>query len=284
MTIKYLSEGQAVTVIKEIDGGAIISQVYDFEHYQDGMYEPESTFEQLEGRPYFVESKELFDKPPTEKKHEEVKRLDEEIEARRSTLNDMLSEQNAAQRQTTEYEQMLKHLASRFDLLKSLQAYFENKVTHVVEFDYHGIPQLIIAAGDRESRSGKDSRERKLRLISLTGELPYSKGVTNVGWDIHHYSDGSDSRSHPCIACTSHEEALRVGADACRRALNKRIDERYFLALAKACDTFGVEHTEKLKAFMEKHKASVDARNEEKTANRIKQLTDELARLEGSAA
>ena len=178
--MKYLADGTEVSVVREFDdGAAIITRTYEYEDYYDNGVSSGTTFEEVEGVPYYVEAGALFDKPPTAKLHETISNLNKDVSRKREELRAAQAGLNNARDKAAQYESLLQRVKDKHVLLKSLDAYLSGKVTHVVEYGHHGTPK-IIAAGDRDSRSGSAAAERKLKLISFSGEINYRLSLIHI--------------------------------------------------------------------------------------------------------
>lgn len=282
MANKYLNDGTEVVVEREIDGGAIVTPIYIVTAQVSSYDDFHEVDAESYGKSYFVESADLFDKPPTAKLHESIKTLNEDIEKRRAVFNDLRIKEADLSRKISSYENSLRSIGSRHELLEGLEAYFDNKVTHVLVFDRMGIPS-IIEAGERESRCGNDVRERKLRLITLEGSI--TRSDEDIGWVMNHYSDGSADNSHTkCQPCISRDQAIERGAEYIKsKVMHKgRFNSHrgYISGLAKACKVFGVTPDQWVVDHTEAEKADYANRRKQQLEKRAKLLRKELSEAE----
>jgi hypothetical protein len=189
---KYLSGGEIVNVIQEIDAGYVVRELLE----EDG--------EEFEGDPRIVSR--VFDLPPKQ-------RFDVEIASKRAELavcNEQLAEARCA---LSDAKSALKLQAEeakkRADFFKThaklqrLEDFINGRITHYVVHNYSGYDILTLEATgdtDGEGRSRYGNRG-ELKLLCLFGR---SNG--DLLWRISMYSDGSGSATE-VTPFTSYQDA-----------------------------------------------------------------------------
>lgn len=110
---KYLLNGQAVELIREVDGGFLYYDVWeDGDEYVDDVIRF---------------SEKLFDNPPTEKFHNEINELTHKLNA----IREQLIEADRVKRESIRVIERVKE----YDFLKTLTDYLDGNFTHVLYLD-----------------------------------------------------------------------------------------------------------------------------------------------------
>jgi len=213
--IKYLENGQKVEVVESVKFGFLIKYYHD--DYFDEEEEPQ---EHLTDDIYFVNQ--VFNSPPTESLHSEVKKLKEEIsklqEEESKILGTIRDEKNRIE---TQLEKLKKYKG-----LQLIEDYIDEKITHFVVLNYFDdCPEIIPA---EEKLKHRESGEFKTRLLALYGD---KNG--DLEWQLHYYSDGSGSRE-TVYPFTSYGAAIKkvheILAKLLKKIEKKRADGKiYFL-------------------------------------------------------
>lgn len=188
--IKYLSNGPEVRVIQTLNDGRVLVEPI-FENPNDG--------DEYSGNPFIVNEKEIFDKPPTHKKSEEVIKLNQQIEELNTKLRGLRKEVKDFETTHTERIKCLQ----QFKGLELLEKFVKGEITHYVEIRSYSNPKII--PFDKTEADYTDGQGvRSLKLLSLFG-----KATGDLEWRLSHYSDGSGSYS-TVIPCVSLEEAEQI--------------------------------------------------------------------------
>lgn len=201
--IKYLSNGPEVRVIQTLNDGTVLVEPI-FENPNDG--------EPYEGNPFIVNANQIFDKPPIQKKAEEVIKLNEQISELNMKLRDLRQEVSAFEK--TYEDRILK--IQRHKGIELLENFIDGKITHYVEINY-GTPK-IIPFNESESDFAEGKGVRRLRLLSLFG-----KATEDLEWGLNEYRDGS-GRYSTVIPCVSLETACQVVKDWIKETVEKDMD------------------------------------------------------------
>jgi hypothetical protein len=184
---KYLITGCAVRLVKKLDIGTLVQDVYESggEEYTDE-------------RVYLVDK--VYDEAPTAKLDEKKKSLESEIEQLKQLKRDL--ENGLKVIKQSESERLKKYEKHRS--LKYLDMYLDNKITHFVFPRNIGYRAPCILPIEDARCNGNNKWDKDLKLLVLFGS---SKG--NLEWRINEYKDGSGSYEQVFLCC-SYEEALAV--------------------------------------------------------------------------
>ena len=212
MVIKYLSYGPEVNVIQTLNDGKVLVEPI-FENPNDG--------EPYEGNPFIVNANQIFDKPPIQKKAEEVIKLNEQISELNMKLRDLRQEVSGFEKTHEDRMSEIK----RHKGLELLENFIAGKITHYVEINSYGTPK-IIPFNESESdygvkpkgRATNGKGVRRLRLLSLFG-----KATGDLEWGLSRYSDGSGCYS-TVIPCASLETACQVVINWIKETVEKDLD------------------------------------------------------------
>jgi len=202
--VKYLSYGPEVKVIQILNDGRILVEPI-FENPNDG--------EPYEGNPFIVNANQIFDKPPIQKKAEEVIKLNEQISELNTKLRDLRQEVRGFEK--THEDRMSK--IQQYKGLELLENFIDGKITHYVEINNYGTPK-IIPFDESEADYAEGKGVRRLRLLSLFG-----KATGDLEWVLNKYSDGSGCYS-TVIPCASLETAYQIVINWIKETVEKDMD------------------------------------------------------------
>jgi hypothetical protein len=197
----YDTEGREYCYVGQtgIDKIHIVRPLYD-----GGDYEDES------GSPICIEDDSIFGEPPIVKKHEEIAKLDAEIELKQgmfATLRSDLFQSEAKQKQAMQRLKKVPDLSRLADIL-------EGKATHYFVDPGYRKPYIIAAKDAKRSDEHHTQWERKMRAMVFKVSL--DKDGERCWWELTEYNDGSGSGTKVRIHF-SHEEAVadaKAWADA----------------------------------------------------------------------
>ena len=169
-----------------------------------GGHAVEIAYEREDGEPCYggVEVwNEVFSKPPAERLHGEIARLEQ---IKRDLQNEILAkrtERMDLERDTKERMERIK----RHHELVTLDLFITGKLTHLVLIPAYGEMSVVEAEKELEtSDGGVWTKHKKLKLLTLYGG---SNG--SLTWGLSKYSDGSDSQAR-VIPAASHEQAMAL--------------------------------------------------------------------------
>jgi hypothetical protein len=199
--IKYLIDGSQVSVIEKTSSGYLVAGIYSGEEYGEEI--------RMDTDPFFAEH--VFDEAPTQAFDNRILGLHDKIRELESKRDELLQMKRDSE---TESKRILDSLA-RFDKLKLLLDFIDEKITHYVTEDYSGLSIIeftdTVCDGDRNESNPSN---RKLKLLSLFGE---SNG--DLQWKLSRYRDGSGMYSD-VFPCCSLEEAVLVLRERLLASLN----------------------------------------------------------------
>jgi hypothetical protein len=192
----YTYEGYEVIVIAYIKDGYVIRHAIETD---DGVVW--GKIEEYYGA--------LYEEPPTQKIHEEIKDLLKQKEEAENAKNDAIRMKNEAE---AEFESSISKLEEHKPL-KNILAFLEREFTHVVVlYSLEIIPFEKLGTGD----SNWDGR--CIRMMSLKGTV--EKNKIDLAFYLSKYSDESGHSSEILLA-TSEEEANRMLKDHIVKVLNE---------------------------------------------------------------
>ena len=174
--IKYLDNGMEVSVIREIEGGLLVSECYEYGDDVSDFF--------VDDKVYFVER--VYDRAPTQRFDAKIAEIEDKIKTAQKKyieIENKIAELNIAEdRKLEKYKQ--------YQQLNRLDDFLDGEITHIVFLNY----QIKI-----EEWGSKD-----LKLITLFGD---SNG--DLQWYVNSYRDGSGSNNH-IVPCCSYTEAIAV--------------------------------------------------------------------------
>lgn len=186
----YSENGQAAEYVAKIPEGHIVRpevEAFDGEEEYTHLCAPETW-------------NRVFSQPPTEKYSAELKALHDQIAQARAVRAKEEAEDRERIRTRAE-------VFKKFDALQGIEDFIAGRITHYVEPDNYGPPKII--AVETAIASESDSYRKKLRLVTLGGELSNGK----ISWMIGQYSDCSGAQ-RGVQPCTSLEQAEGLVKDA----------------------------------------------------------------------
>lgn len=256
-TIKYLANGQEVSVVQKLKDGYLVACLYGAgeDDYRD------------DDNVRIVA--EVFDAPLTAKFDERISDLRQNIatlEALRESLNKEISVITARE----------KSRLAKFDQheqLKQLEDFIDGRLTHFAELPNWGAPKVLTLEDIRD----RDYPRKDIKLLTLFGR-------TNgrLDWKINQYYDGSGSWT-TVVPCTSYDDAHSAIKN---HILERAADIQYGPRedVIKAAAAFGVAlDPEYVAAFKANQEA--DYRKTIETKEReITQARDAIAALDALTA
>jgi hypothetical protein len=190
--IKYLKNGQKVELVEETKSGYLVKH-----YFSNGCDIDEDTGEYQE---YLTETpqfyKEIFDSPPTEVLHDEIKRLRKEV----SELQKRESGATEKARQAEDNAKERLEKIKSYEGLELIEDFLNENITHFVTLNWNDYPKIETS---QEKLKYRDDGEFKIRLLALYGDRE-----GNLDWRMHYYSGGSGS-SETVYPFTSYEAALK---------------------------------------------------------------------------
>lgn len=253
--ICYSDNGQELEYVSHTSGGHIVLPVYEREDTEDPSYT---------GEPFVIRN--VYSKPPVEKKLKEIAELDAKLSDKRKELSTISEAIHTFAREEKARLQRIK----QHDGLELLDLWLQDKITHFVmtpEYEQ-------ISVTTKENALKKDDKyDRDIKLLSLYGS---SKGDLKFG--INRYSDGSGSYEY-LYPFTNEADALIYAQQLIQDRLSKafediKINVRDYDALIKNAEALKVRVPEELLVNRER---VIRSRNDA----RIKTLEDELNKLKG---
>lgn len=256
MEIKYLSNGQAVEIMEDLNGkGFLVSNIYEVESDEPWVDSD---------NPYYT--KVVFDEAPTNKLSEKVAALEKQVNdltgRRYKLLHEIQQIESTSKARLTKLKQI--------EQLQLLEDFIDGKVTHYVVLNYGSIEIVDFKAAKSEYE--RDS----LKLLSLFGG---SNG--DLEWRLHQYSDHSGSSAR-CVPCTSYEMAVSIAREHIAKLIVERPSET-ILKQARKYDVEvppAVENDIKDKAISQLQKS---IENYEKAISEQKKKIGELMNAEANA-
>ncbi len=183
----YDSHGNEYVYQASAVNGHIVCPVLQF---PGGFEEPPYT---EFGAPTFLSV--VFTDVPTQKQHDDISRLEQEIATKRAELNTIRAEAVQFEKDTKDRMARIKQHQG----LENLDRIFDGGITHYV---FTGNYPKILAVEDAKS----EYENRKLRMLSFRVTINHSTKQT--GWYLHQYADGSGNGGNEVIPCFSLEEAI----------------------------------------------------------------------------
>lgn len=240
--MKYLENGIEVSVIDELkSGGFLVADILDLGDLCDDY---------IEGHPYVVS--EVFDKPPTKRCNEKIKKLEEEI----SELRDKKKKINKELRDLQEQQEKQKEKFKQVAALKKLEDVIDGKITHYVENTSFYSLRIITA----EEAANSAERNYNAEILSF---VENSNG--DLVWK-------TPECRNSVIPCTSYEEALELVHKVIEADVKKTINHPETRVYKKA-QKFNYKLPEK---YVKKIKDMEEIRRQEE----IEKLKKELAKYE----
>lgn len=196
---------------------------------------------------------------PIEKRHDEAKRLDELIEAKRAELETLRVDVRSALAERNALADKLRELPA----LKHLDAFLSGAFTHYVEAEY-GQVTIKDAATALNSRDRYDNGHRLLTLFGDTSG--------NLQWRLNRYKDDSGNWAdiYPCLSL---EEATAKARELIEAGLKSDRCIDYWIKSAKLFDV-----PVPTELFEQRKAAQLHILNDHR-AKLAKQLTDVDAKL-----
>lgn len=196
--------------------------------------------------------REVFSKPPTEKLHEECKRLEGQLQAKRAELNAMRSERQAMD---AEFKARMDRI-KQHEQLAELDRYLAGELTHYVATHAYYPSVEVIPLGETLDDFGNASGYGLLHL------QPRSTWDKKVQWTVTYKRPSPEySRTTTVIPCCGEAAAIEKAGEVLRDYLAKYQAEAplkwsYPEQLVGSCHKFGVEVPQWLLAGLETRKRS----------------------------
>jgi len=231
----YNIHGQAGSYVVAAAGGHIVEPIYDDEHGEERLGDPETW-------------REVFAVPPTARLHEDCAKLEARLREWRAQLDDCRAAKTAAERAQ---EDLRKRIAAQPDL-RDLDLWLKGEVTHIVTLNYYG---LSIDTVDAALVSGNDRGDTSLRLLNLRVDPKAQKYWVAIAG----YSDGSGSQKR-CLLATSMQHAV-ARAEEYLAAAEKSYDRKNeVVSLARCVMKYGGTVSAEARAKVEAEDAAARAR------------------------
>ena len=256
--ICYSDNGQELEYVAHTSGGHIVLPVY--ENGDCSFSEPS----QYTGEPFVIRN--VYTKPPIEKKLKEIAELDSKLAAKKAELNSVSEEIHKFAREEKDRAQRIK----RHKQLELLDFWLQDKITHFAMVPEYG--EIFVTTKEIALKKSY-SYDRDIKLLTLYGS---SKG--DLTFRISQYSEGSGS-SMTCWPFTNEQDATvyaqKIISERLDRALaDIKVNVRDYAELIKNAEKLGVGVPEELI----NNRNSVQGKAK---SARIQQLKDELQKLEG---
>lgn len=214
----YSEVGQAAEYVAKIPEGHIVRpevEAYDGDEEYTHLCDP-------------VTWRAVFKSPPTEKYSAELNELHKQLAATQAELQRTRALEHQQQR-----EQAAKF--KKTGILKNVEDFLDGKITHYVQTECYGPPQ-IVAVADAVARGENSSYRQSLRLLTLGGSLSQGK----LSWVLGEYADGSGSGKGVDI-CRSLEEAEAIVKKALEAHFSgKNTSQHKSASWVSAADKLGV--------------------------------------------
>ena len=183
--IKYLDNGMEVSVIREIEGGLLVSDCYEYGDDVRNFF--------VDDKVYFVER--VYDRAPTQRFDAKIAEIEDKIKTAQKKYIEI--ENKIAELNITEKQRLEKY--KQYQQLNRLDDFLDGEITHIVFLNY----QIKIEEwGSKELNCNEN--HKSLKLITLFGD---SNG--DLQWNLNSYRDGSGSNIS-IVPCCSYPEAIAV--------------------------------------------------------------------------
>jgi hypothetical protein len=235
---KYLSDGNAVTVVRELAEGYLVQRIYASAN-EEGEW--------ASGEVFLVDK--VHDQAPTAKQDARLTKLRIEIDELYKTKSNLLEEINTAKK--SESARLARY--RKYEALRHLDDFIDGKITHYVVKNYS-----TWEIEDINSAKKNEYDRGNTKLLCLHGR---SNG--DLQWHLYDYSDGSGSH-HEVFPCRSYEEALgRVCNElSLLESVNQyavKSAEKYGAVLnAKALEDFRQKEHQSLAKIVEAKRTELD--------------------------
>jgi len=262
--IKYTSDGKKVLVVGKLNADqTIVQEIF----VSNGQEIPS-------GENFVVKS--LHDQPAESWKEKNLRELEARYESQRKKLEAEISDQHA--RLSNVKEKAKQHADALFKFVKNgdssqldlLKKFAAGQVTHIFVGGYS--PEIIDwFEGEKGFDIDRYNGRRTIEGIKLVSLFGYTDG--SLEYRLHSYRDGSGG-SEEVFPTTSYSEALAMA----QAELNKQC-EAYLAGSQRSISLDGWKKIEGItvpEAVTAKHQEELEAQRKA----RIKQLRDELAKLE----
>lgn len=256
--MKYLEDGSAVNVVKELSDGFVVRRVLLMESYHDEPDEMISSSEEYANK--------VYDNPPAQAYHQAIADIREAIASYEKELAEKQNKLNALTDDVNDHERLLRQIKALPEL-KNIETFIDSGFTHVVSTEtYSDIPTKQ-SCEDYEMLCQND-RRRQLKLISFSG-------AKDKGWQLHQYSDGSGS-SKPCIPCANEDEADMAMKGELEKVISQEVSEYNLPKLVTLCAQYGVTVPGPVKAKAAAYVLAQKNNELEKLEKRRRELDDEI--------
>lgn len=232
-TIVYSRHGSRAKFVAEVDGKYFVTPEIEYQKYDgDVEYDWGDT----------TAWNEIFAKPPTEVLHEEVVRLEGEVNHKLEELNELREKIRETEKAIAAQKQKF----TKYEQLKHLELFIEGKIAYYVFSAYNGIEIIEFKEAMKSSDEGIDKFPRLLSLFGKTNG--------NLEWAINRWSDGSGTNQF-CVPCVSYEHALEeaqkivndIISGSRKDSWGQPITLKYKESIVDAAEKFGIKIPDEIK-------------------------------------
>ena len=189
----YTIGGREVRFVATCENGFVVRPIVEYRDSDyDDVYEADADLVLVER---------LFRKPPVEKLHADVKRLNDEVTARRQELNDARDALLAVQREDDKVRAEIEARAKQHSAISRIFDFLDEQITHFVVVNYGKISVLPKDEALKLKRDEWGQSDKGQKLLTL-----YGKTNGDLEWRISEYADGG-GRSQTTHPCTSEADA-----------------------------------------------------------------------------
>ncbi len=224
----YLENGRRAWLVGSVGKRFVVRPMWDgAEEWTEWEDEPPAAETEIVDR--------IYDTPPQEAYHEEIKALRDRIRSLRSTLDDLMKEIRDGKR---ERDALIEKLA-QIPALRRIEEHIEGRFTHFVVAGWNG-PRIMTREAALESEGAACSAASDTKLMVLLG-----KSNGHLEWHINQYRDGSGGWGSAVYPCRSEEDAVEKIQEILS-ALPERRPEKVEYGLrvegkVRAADEYGLE-------------------------------------------
>lgn len=159
----YLPDGTECEYVIATSGGYLVNVILLTGHDGEMIIDPQIVSQ-------------IFPEPPRAKRAKQIEALDAEIAARETTISRLQREQRDIETRSKHFESLIK----RNEALQFVEAFLENRITHLVSIEEHGTIKL---EEFQTAIKVEGKYESGMKLLSLFG-----KSGGDLQWRLHKYS------------------------------------------------------------------------------------------------